>query len=164
MRVTEAEHGEPLLGGRVYLARGGAHLRVARGADGAPVAAVDEGPPVWGVRPCADLLFASAASLFGHATLGVVLTGMGRDGADGLHVGAELFAVPLAASVEVLRLDGGAGEAVAVRGEVVPLVDAARALGVATVAAPRTAALVRAGDGVLALAVDAAVPVHGAEL
>jgi two-component system chemotaxis response regulator CheB len=85
MRVTEAEHGEPLLGGRVYLARGGAHLRVARGDDGAPVVAVDDGPPVWGVRPCADLLFASAASLFGNSALGVVLTGMGRDGADGLR-------------------------------------------------------------------------------
>ena len=86
MRVTEVEGGETLVGGRVYLARGGAHLRVARGGrDGAPpVAALDEGAPVWGVRPSADLLFASAVEHFGAATLGVVLTGMGRDGAEGL--------------------------------------------------------------------------------
>ena len=86
MRVTEVEDGEPLVGGRVYLARGGAHLRVARGgrAGALPVAALDEGAPVWGVRPSADLLFASAAEHFGAATLGVVLTGMGRDGAEGL--------------------------------------------------------------------------------
>jgi chemotaxis signal transduction protein len=84
-----------------------------------------------------------------------------------LHVGAELFAVPLAASVEVVRLDG-AGDAITVRGETVSLVDAAGALGVTTrmttSVTPSTAAVVRAGDGVLALVVDAAVPVHGAEL
>jgi two-component system, chemotaxis family, protein-glutamate methylesterase/glutaminase len=84
MRVSEAEAGEPIIGGRVYVARGGAHLRIARGPGGTPVVALDEGPPVWGVRPSADLLFASAAELFGASALGVVLTGMGRDGAEGL--------------------------------------------------------------------------------
>ncbi|GLC26473.1 chemotaxis-specific protein-glutamate methyltransferase CheB [Roseisolibacter agri] len=82
--VLEAEHDAPVLAEHVYVAPGGRHLRVLRDAAGVVRLSLDDGPAVWGVRPSADLLFASAASTFGGATLGVVLTGMGRDGADGL--------------------------------------------------------------------------------
>lgn len=70
--------------GHTYLAPGGRHMRVVR-RDGHVVVALDDSPALWGVRPSADPLFRSVAEAFGAATVGVVLTGMGRDGADGLR-------------------------------------------------------------------------------
>ena len=83
LAVHEAMHGEPLQAGHVYVAPGGYHLRVA-GSPVAPVAVLDQEPTEWGVRPAADRLFRSAASCYGASCVGVVLTGMGGDGADGL--------------------------------------------------------------------------------
>ena len=86
LRVAEAEEGSPLRAGRVYLAPGGHHMRVVGGAGDAriTIGPRDE-PAVWGVRPAADPLFHSLADTFGRMVVGVVLTGMGRDGADGLR-------------------------------------------------------------------------------
>jgi two-component system, chemotaxis family, protein-glutamate methylesterase/glutaminase len=84
IRIAEAEEGEPVVHGRVYVAPGGQHMTVRDdGAGAGPVIALDERPPVWGVRPAADLLFHSAAQVFRSSVLAVVLTGMGRDSADG---------------------------------------------------------------------------------
>jgi two-component system chemotaxis response regulator CheB len=82
--VVEARHGEPVRHARVYLAPGGMHMKVVRGDLGVSIS-LDASPPIWGVRPSADPLFRSAVQAFGADVVGVVLTGMGRDGADGLR-------------------------------------------------------------------------------
>jgi two-component system chemotaxis response regulator CheB len=82
--IDEAENGELVVHGRVYVAPGGQHMSVCETPTG-PRIALTSGAALWGVRPAADVLFRSAASVFGASTVGVVLTGMGRDGADGIR-------------------------------------------------------------------------------
>lgn len=82
--VAEATDGEAVLENHVYLAPGGFHMTVS-GNSGAATISLDTSPTVWGVRPAADPLFVSAADAFGANAIGVVLTGMGRDGAEGLR-------------------------------------------------------------------------------
>jgi two-component system chemotaxis response regulator CheB len=81
--VSEAAHGESVLANHVYIAPGGQHMTVASDGVQARIA-LDGSAPVWGVRPAADPLFVSVARHFGAACVGVVLTGMGRDGSAGL--------------------------------------------------------------------------------
>ena len=93
--VKEAEDGERILPGHAYIAPGTAHLKLARsGAN--YVARLDDGPPVNRHRPSVDVLFRSAAESAGRNAIGVLLTGMGKDGARGLlemrQAGAFTFA------------------------------------------------------------------------
>lgn len=82
-RVEEASDGAPLTPGRVYITPGGPlHLEVVGGAQ--PHCKLLDAPAVGGHRPSVDVLFASVAHAFGARATGVILTGMGRDGAVGL--------------------------------------------------------------------------------
>jgi two-component system, chemotaxis family, protein-glutamate methylesterase/glutaminase len=89
--VEEATDGARLEIGKIYLAPGGErHLQVSNAS--APCCRLVERPPVNGHRPSVDVLFDSVAELAGRNAVGVILTGMGRDGASGLlkmrHAGA----------------------------------------------------------------------------
>lgn len=81
--VAVAFEGAPLVPGRVYLAPGGRHhLEIAEGAS--RQCRLREGDPINGFCPSVDLLFRSASRALGANGVGVILTGMGRDGAEGL--------------------------------------------------------------------------------
>lgn len=81
--VKEAEHGDALLRGRVLIAPGGKHMRLKRMALDFAVELVD-GPPVNRHKPSVDVLFHSVIEAAPQAALGILLTGMGGDGARGL--------------------------------------------------------------------------------
>lgn len=79
--VKLAEEGERLAPGTVYVGPTQRHIEVT--AEGA--IALSSGPPVGGFRPSASVLFASAAKAYGNRAAGVILTGMGTDGVEGLR-------------------------------------------------------------------------------
>jgi two-component system chemotaxis response regulator CheB len=96
LRITEAEAGEPIRSGAVYIAKGDWHLEVAPAPDRnmdrdtdrnlrspIPVARLTQGAPENHCRPAADVLFRAAVAIYGSRVLGVVLTGMGYDGLAG---------------------------------------------------------------------------------
>jgi two-component system chemotaxis response regulator CheB len=78
--VKEAADGDLVKAGRILIAPGDRHLFVEKRPLGA-VARLSEDPPVNGHRPSADVLFESVAKAFGNRAMGVIMTGMGRDGA-----------------------------------------------------------------------------------
>lgn len=80
LRVREARDGDVITAGEVLIAPGGRHLVVDRRER----VTISDDPPVWGVRPAVDILMTSAAKVYGPACVGVILTGMGQDGAQGI--------------------------------------------------------------------------------
>jgi two-component system chemotaxis response regulator CheB len=101
--VAEAYEGAPLRVGHVYLAPGSvAHLEIG-GSPGDLRCRLRETPPVNGHRPSVDVMFHSVAKTIGKKAVGVILTGMGQDGAHGLlamrEAGASTFGQDEATSV-----------------------------------------------------------------
>jgi two-component system chemotaxis response regulator CheB len=82
MPSAEAVDGQPLQRGHIYVAPGGKHM-IVTGSRTAPVVRLTDDPPVHFCKPAVDPLFDSVSRIFGGATLAVVLTGMGSDGALG---------------------------------------------------------------------------------
>jgi two-component system chemotaxis response regulator CheB len=90
LRVVEAHEGQVIGAGTVFLAPAGRHLTFVRGEDGSVRAHLDVRPADTPHRPAVDVLFESAATLYGSRVLGVVMTGMGQDGLLGAaHVKAQ---------------------------------------------------------------------------
>jgi two-component system chemotaxis response regulator CheB len=83
LRVIEARDGEEFRPGVVLIAPAGRHLKLQRGADGRVIARLDVRPLDTPHRPSVDVLFQSAAEIYGGRVLGVVMSGMGSDGRDG---------------------------------------------------------------------------------
>jgi two-component system chemotaxis response regulator CheB len=83
LEVHEARSGDLLLAGRVLICPGNRHMMVRRMPRGHMVV-LSDGPPVNGHRPSADVLFHSVSQEFGLTAVGVLMTGMGDDGAEGL--------------------------------------------------------------------------------
>jgi two-component system, chemotaxis family, protein-glutamate methylesterase/glutaminase len=81
LRVKIAAHGEPILPGTVYLAPDDRHLGLGHDER----IRLSGGPPIGGFRPAATYLFQSLATVFGARAAAVVLSGMGRDGVEGLR-------------------------------------------------------------------------------
>jgi two-component system, chemotaxis family, protein-glutamate methylesterase/glutaminase len=122
--VCEAEDGQQILRGHAYVAPGDMHLLLVR--DGARyVCRLDEGPPVNRHKPSVDVLFRSVAQQVGRNAIGVILTGMGKDGALGLKEMRDAGARTIAQDEATSIVWGMPGEAVAVGGaaDVLPLGD-----------------------------------------
>jgi two-component system chemotaxis response regulator CheB len=84
MTVCEAEDGQQVLPGHVYIAPGDQHLLLVR-SGARYLCRLDSGPPVNRHKPSVDVLFRSVAQQAGRNAIGVILTGMGKDGAAGLR-------------------------------------------------------------------------------
>jgi two-component system chemotaxis response regulator CheB len=122
MHVKEAEQGERVLPGHVYIAPGGRHLLVKRSGANYMVE-ISEAEPVNRHRPSVDVLFRSVAEQVGRNALGVMLTGMGRDGADAMRVMRDCGAYNIAQDEASCVVYGMPREAVAAGAvnEVLPL-------------------------------------------
>jgi len=124
IEVKEAESGDRILDGRALIAPGGQHLHVRRDGSGPGfVAEVASGPLVSRHRPSADVLFHSVAVAAGARAIGVIMTGMGSDGAAGLRAMHDAGATTLAQNEASCVVFGMPKEAIACGAvdEVLPL-------------------------------------------
>jgi two-component system chemotaxis response regulator CheB len=112
LAVSEARDGEPLQSGHAYVAPGGQHLAVDRAAGGGFIARVTDGELVQRHRPSVDVLFRSVAKVAGERAIGVMLTGMGGDGALAMRLLREAGAYNLAQDEATSAIFGMPREAI----------------------------------------------------
>jgi two-component system chemotaxis response regulator CheB len=124
--VREAEHNERILPGHAYIAPGNLHLLLKRNGDGYRVDLSND-TPVNRHRPSVDVLFRSAAHFAGANAIGIILTGMGKDGANGLLEMKQAGAYTIAQDEESCIVFGMPREAILLGSvcEVLPLKDMA---------------------------------------
>ena len=130
VRVREATQGELLQPGTAYIAPGGLHMRVAPVTDGSYALELTEDPPEQYCRPSVDYLFRSVADCFRASCLGIILTGMGRDGTVGATHMKRYGAHVIAQNAETSTVFGMPREAIAngVVDEILPIDDIAAAI------------------------------------
>jgi len=129
MEVREAQDGESVVPGVALLAPGGHHLLLAQ-SGARYTARIKDGPPVHYQRPSVDVLFQSVARSAGRNAVGVLLTGMGADGAKGLLAMRQAGAHTIAQDEHTCVVFGMPKEAIALgaAAEVVPLPKIAEAI------------------------------------
>ncbi len=122
LHVKEAEQGDVLKPGCVYIAPGHSHVMLTP-AGGGLMLKLSDAPEVNRHRPSVDVLFRSAANVLGRSAIGVILTGMGRDGARGMAEMKQCGAYNLAQDEASCVVFGMPKEAIALGGahEVLPL-------------------------------------------
>jgi two-component system chemotaxis response regulator CheB len=130
LSVAEAEEGMPLKPGLAVIAPGGSHLIIKRRSPGGILCGLSDAPPMLSVKPSANIMFSSVAEEFGGNVVGVILTGMGRDGTDGAAALRSKGAYIIAESQESCVVYGMSKAAVeaGVVDELLPLHDIADAL------------------------------------
>lgn len=109
--VREAEHNDEVRPGRVLIAPGGRHMTLYNTDRGYRVR-LEDGPPVRYQKPSVDVLFRSVAKTAGRTAVGMLLTGMGEDGADGLLAMREAGAYTIAQDETTCVVFGMPGEAI----------------------------------------------------
>ena len=108
MPIKVAAEGEELVAGRVYVAPDQLHLGVK-----APYhVSLTNGPPEHGSRPSVSVCFRSLAEVFGSGAVGVLLSGMGKDGAEALGLLKQRGALTIAQNAETSVVHGMPGEAI----------------------------------------------------
>ncbi|MBX3504872.1 MAG: chemotaxis response regulator protein-glutamate methylesterase [Parvibaculum sp.] len=121
--ASEAQDGERIEPGRIYIAPGGKHLLVEQAAAGGTIIRLDDGPPENSCKPAVDPMLRSLARIFGDRLLTIILTGMGCDGLKGceavVHAGGRVLAQDRETSV-VWGMPGAVAQAGLSR-EILPL-------------------------------------------
>jgi two-component system chemotaxis response regulator CheB len=129
MNVREAKDGDRLERGVALIAPGGLHMQLSK-SNGQYYVKVLDGPPVNRHKPSVDVLFKSAAECAGRDALGIIMTGMGDDGARGMKTMHDLGARCIAQNEETCVVFGMPKEAIKLQAvdDILPLEAIARAI------------------------------------